>query len=427
MTTDTRQPKEMYLLALAEMSQRFAFWGIANLLVLYLVQAQKFTDSSADRLFGIFTGASFVLPVFGGFLADRIGYRLPVLWGIISTTIGCFLMATGILPLVFLALIFVGIGAGIFTPSIYALLGAVYHGRHHLRESGFSIYYSAVNIGAFLAMVILGAFGQAKHWNIAFFLAGLIQLVGIFPFRRALKTVDLTHVRTSVRKKEEKIPLHPHEKQRIWVIVILSFFSILFWLAYNQGGSSLNLFALRYTNRSFLGFEIPPSWLLSSETFYLILFAFPLAKLYGWLVRKKWDITPPMKSALSLFAIALCFMVMVKGSALIPPGATSAAISPSYLLIAYGFMALGEMLIAPIGLSLITHLSPHRLTALLVGVWYACIGIAFYSGGVIASFMSSVKELSSFFAIFVILSLLFGAIHLFLVRKLNRMRKLETL
>jgi proton-dependent oligopeptide transporter, POT family len=278
-------------------------------------------------------------------------------------------------------------------------------------------------------MILLGAIGQAKSWNAAFLVAGLIQLLGLFPFYKAVKSIDFEEIAkanaTTSHKKGPK--LHPHEIQRIWVICILSFFSILFWMAYNQGGSSMNLFALQYTDRHVFHFEMPASWLLSSESLYLIIFAIPLAKLYTHLAKKKMDPTPPMKSALSLFSIGICFLIMTLGASQIPSGSPTAAVNPSYLFLAYAFMALGEMLIAPIGLSLVTHLSPRRFTAMLVGVWYLCIGVAFYLGGAIAPLMSRLTNINRFFTLFVVISFFFGLVLLFLVRKLNTMRHLNTL
>lgn len=169
--------------------------------------------------------------------------------------------------------------------------------------------------------------------------------------------------------------------------------------------------------------EIPSVWLLSSETLYLILFAMPLASLYTYLSKKKINPTPPTKSTYSLVAIGLCFLVMAIASLPIPSGADSAAISPFYLLFAYALMALGEMFIAPIGLSLITHLSPHRFTALLVGVWYLCIGIAFYLGGLIAPYMSKLSTMSHFFALFVYVCFAAAAVLWILSRRLSTLHK----
>lgn len=426
--SEDRHPRGMYFLALTEICQRFAFWGVANLLVLFLVQHHRFADARADHYFGVFTGAAFILPVLGGWIADKMNYRIPVIWGMLMSAIGCFLIATGSVSMVVLGLALIALGGSIFTPSVYALLGSLYRQKHHLRDSGFSIYYSSVNIGVFLAMIILGSIGQSNHWNFAFLVAGIVQLIGFIPFRGAQKYFEIKHITPipyALGKKQTS--MHLHEKRRVWVIMILCFFSILFWMAYNQGGSSMNLFALRYTDRYIGSFEMPTAWLLSSESLYLILFAFPLAKLYTFLAKRKLDPTPPLKSALSLFAIGICFLIMCIGSSQIPSGSMTAAISPGYLFGAYALMALGEMLIAPIGLSLITHISPRRFTALLIGVWYLCIGIAFYLGGVIAPLMSVVKDINWFFSIFVILSFLFGVILLAIVNKLNKMRHLQTL
>jgi len=426
---DAAHPKEMYLLALTEMCQRFAFWGVGNLLVLYLVQTQHFLDKDADNLFGIFTGVAFVLPVLGGYIADKLGYKMPVIWGSISTAIGCFLLATGALPLVYAALVFIAVGGAIFTPSVYAILGQIYRHKQSLRDGGFSIYYAAVNIGVFLAMILLGLFGQEKHWAMAFVLAGAIQLVGLLPFHSVSKSIYLSDLGAQLETRNtttKKAKLHPKERARIYVISILAFFSIIFWMSYNQGGSSMTLFALRYTDRQLLGFQMPPSWLLSAESIYLIVLAFPLALGYKYLSKRKKDPSPPMKCALSLFAIGICFAIMTLGSLNLPMGATSGYLSPWYLLSAYGFMALGEMLICPIGLSLITHLSPHRYTAMLVGVWYFCIGVAFYLGGQLAGFMTDFK-LSEFFNIFVFASFISAIILLLIVKKLDKMRHADSM
>lgn len=426
-----KHPPEMILLALVEMCQRFAFWGIGNLLVLYLVQQHGMPDARADHIFGIFTGVAFVLPLFGGYLADRWNYRQPVFIGCILTAVGCFLIATNILSLVYLALVFVALGGCIFTPSIYTLLGSVYHDRHHLREAGFSIYYASVNIGVFAAMVILGAVGDAKHWNIAFILAGVIQLVGLLPLRKAFNMPNLAKVKGgkkfTLSLNSTKQPMGKRDKNRIIVICVLSLVSILFWMAYNQGGSSMTLFALNYTNRHVGSFQMPPSWLLSFESLYLVILAVPLAALYIFLARRKLDPSPPTKTAFSLLAMGLCFAIMMFGARLIPEGAKTASISPFYLISAYFLMAVGEMLLAPIGLALVTHLSPPRFTACLVGLWYVCIGIAFYSGGAIAGLMSSIGNLDHFFMIFVIATIIPAVILMFFSKKLNKMRHIESL
>jgi POT family proton-dependent oligopeptide transporter len=424
-----KHPKEMYMLALVEMCQRFAFWGVGNLLVLYLVLFHKFPDMRADNLYGFFTGVAFVLPVLGGFFADRMGYRLPVYAGALATAAGCFLLATGSLHFLYAALILVAIGASIFTPSIYALLGHVYHDKQHLREGGFSIYYCSVNVGIFLAMFTLGFIGQSHSWSLAFTLAGIIQLLGIWPFARVMKSpalANLDSIQEQARlSKRPQAPLTRTEKSRLWVIGALAFFSIFFWVAYNQGGSSLTLFSLRYTDRNLFGFEMPAAWLYSAEPLYLVLLAIPLTSLYIYLHKRKKDPTPPVKSALGLIFMALCFGLMALGSRSLPPLAQSGSVSPLYLLGSYFLMAVGELLITPIGLALITHLSPRRYTALLVGVWYLCIGIGYYLGGVLAGLMSVFQSISQFFNLYILISLIPALALLLFARKLNAMRHLK--
>ncbi len=426
----SKHPKEMYLLALCELCQRFAFWGIANLLVFYLVQHHHFLDMEADQLFGLFTGVAFVLPILGGWIADRTSHRRCVLYGALLNAISCLLLAIGSLPSLYIALAICALGGSIFTPGIYTILGHVYHDKHSLREGGFSLYYCSVNIGIFLAMIILGWIGQTQNWSLTFIVAAIVQLLGILPFLKVMKTMpphtpDLPATASS--KKRAPCLNKKQEKDRIIVICTLAFFSILFWLAFNQGGSSMNLFALRFTDRNLWGFEMPPSWLLSLESLYLVVLAFPLTALYIYLAKKKKDPSPPMKCSLGFFSMALCFLIMVLGSSKILPGASFGSLSPIYLMSAYFFMALGEMLISPIGLSLVTHLSPHRYTAMLVGVWYFCIGIGFYAGGFIAGWMMMLPSIASFFNIYVVLSC-FGAFCLFILsHKLNKMRHIDHL
>src|SRR5579872_1146602 len=280
-------------------------------------------------------------------------------------------------------------------------------------------------------MIVLGYIGQNHSWGFAFALAGVIQLIGILPFRAVIKSPVLANSAKFEKKKESEVenraPLKKHEKQRIVVICVLAVFSILFWAAYNQSGSSMTLYALRYTDRNVLGFQMPPSWLLSAESIYLVILAFPLTWMYQYLARRKKDPSPPLKSAIGLIIMSLCFLVMVIGSLSIPVGATEASVSPWYLLVAYFLMALAEMLITPIGLALITHLSPHRYTALLVGVWYACIGIGFYLGGITAGFMGTALSLAKFFSINMYSTLIPAIILMFLIKKLNKMRRLDTL
>ncbi|QVL57166.1 MAG: peptide MFS transporter [Simkaniaceae bacterium] len=424
-----KHPKEMYLLALTEMCQRFAYWGIGNLLVLYLIKSLSYSTPRATHLFGAYTGVAFILPILGGYIADKWNYRSPILLGSLLTACGCFLMATLSEALILPALGLIALGGGLFTPAIYSLLGSIYAKKPHIREGGFSIYYSVVTIGVFIAMIVLG-YLQTINWRLVFIVSGCVQLFGMVPYFStiaSLKRLDIpSHYFIKKKDDPNHFPLKKHEWDRITVILIMTFISIVFWMAYNQMGSSMTLFALKYVDRHVGGFLVPTPWFTSFETFFLILFAFPLAHLYLFLRRIKSSASPPMKTALSLFFMGLCFLVMQRAAAHIPHGAGEALESPFYIIFAFALMALAELFLAPIGLSLVTNLSPHRYRGLLTGVWFACIGIGFYLGGFFAGFIATIN-LSSFFDIFVITSFIPAFFLVLFSKKLDNMRHINYL
>jgi len=286
-----------------------------------------------------------------------------------------------------------------------------------------------VNIGIFFAMIILG-YLQTIDWRLVFILAGCVQMLGIIPYFAVVKKIEGVEIPSHyfISKKDDPnhFPLKKHEKDRIYVILIMTVISVFFWMAYNQAGSSMTLFALKYTNRHLAGFEVPTPWFISLESFFLLVFAFPLAHLYLFLRRIRSNATPQMKTALSLFFMGLCFLVMQRAAAHIPHGAAQASVSPYYLVFAFALMALAELFLAPIGLSLVTSLSPHRYRGFLTGVWFACVGVGFYFGGYLAGFMASIS-LSTFFDLFVITSFIPAFLLVLFSKKLDNMRHIDFL
>lgn len=414
----------MYLLSLTEMCQRFAFWGVGFLLVLYLTKVHAWAPKEATNLYGIFTGCAFVLPLLGGYLADRLGHKWTVLFGSIATAIGCFLMATQNLDYLTPALALIAIGGGAFTPGIYSLLGHIYRGKNSLRQSGFSIYYAAVNIGVFLAMIILGYVEHKDHWALAFRLAGIGQIIGLIPFYYSLKNPELKNLMPEKRKSVSgmKLTLTKQEKDRIIVILTLSFFSIFYWIAYSQGGSSLELFGKNFTNRQLGSFTIPTAWLFSVESLCLVLFAFPMAAFYRFLQKTNKDPSASKKTAISLLTLTVSFFIIMIGAKTMPP----TGMNPLFPIMSYIIMAISEMLLAPIGLSLVTNLSPKRYTGLLIGVWYLCVGIAFYLGGRMGGLIKAMGP-ASFLGLFVLASLVAGIVLFGLSAKLTKMEHAGTL
>ncbi len=419
-----KHPKELYILALSELCERFAFWGIGFLLVLYLVEYYQVEDAKATTIYGIFAGCATFLPLIGGMIADRWNYQAPLFLGALINAIGCFLLSLGSEFLLYPSLAIIALGYGLFTPSILTFLGYSYRKEPDLREAGFSLYYASINIGVFLSLVTLGYIAQKISWNAAFLTAGIVQMGGLIPIswflieHRAMHQ-ELQHLQETT--EGQKQPLIKKDRDRIKVIVAIGLFSVLFWIAFNQGYSSMSLFAKNYTNRFVFNWKVPPSWILSSESFFLIVLAPILAWAYALLQRKKIDPSPFTKTALGLILLSSCFGMMMLASSRIPLDARSASIPALYPICAYFLMALGEMLLAPIGLSLISKLAPRRLTGFFIGFWYLCLGLASYIGGMLASLMDKFEHLYDFFGLFVILTLIPGVILLFLIQKLIKL------
>jgi POT family proton-dependent oligopeptide transporter len=425
----SKHPKELWILALSELCERFAFWGVGNLLVLYLLEYYQFAREDATHIYGIFSGSAAFLPLIGGWIADRWNYQSPLLWGAVFNAVGCLLLAAGSIHFLFPALILIACGYGIFTPSILTLLSFSYRNSPSYREAGFSIYYASINIGVFLALATLGTIAKWASWNWAFFTAACIQGVGLVPIfwylaRHKAAYQTLKELQTE-RRQAPKHPLTFVQKERLQVIAIFCAVSILFWMAYNQSFSSIAIFVHSYTNLSIGSFLIPEGLLLSTQPFFLLLLAPLLATLYGRLQRYGRDPGAAAKTSLGLFAIACSFLVMAWAASPIPAQALSASISPTYVMGAYFLIALGEMLLAPIGLSLFSRLSPPRYTALTIGIWYVCVGFAFYNGGLLAGLMDKMGSLFNFFALFVALTLAPAVLLALLKNLLNRKSHLQ--
>ncbi len=417
-------PKDLWYLGLAELCERFAFWGVGFMLVLYLIENFHYPNDHATHVYGIYSGCATFLPLVGGWVADRWNYQSPLFLGALINAIGCFLLATGNHPLMILALFITACGYGLFTPSILTILSYAYRDKPHLREAGFSIYYASINIGVFISLLTFGTVAKLVSWHAAFFLAGSVQVIGLIPVIYYLLKFKETYSALKIHQKihqAEKKKLSPVEKDRLFVIAIFYLVSLFFWAAYNQGFSSLEIYVHDFMDKTIWGFNIPEGVFLSSESFFLIVLAPILALLYAKLQKTGRDPSPSLKTSLSLLFIAGCFFVMMIGSKGIAANAKTADVFSGYVIFAYFLMAIGEMLLAPIGLSMVSRLAPQRYTALMIGFWYASVGLAFYSGGMLAGLMDKMGGLYYFFSIFVILCTVPGLLLLIFSKKLTRL------
>lgn len=422
-------PKDFFLITLSSLILRFSFWGVANLLVLYLIQNFQFTTAKATYIYGLFTGPASFLPLLGGIVADRWNYRSPFLLGAILVAIGCFVLSFGYQAFIYPALLLLALGFGLFIPSSFAILSHIYRHNPKLKESGFSIYYASLNIGAFFAILFLGIIANAFSWNKAMFAAGVVQLLGVIPILIFLKRSDVDKcIREETKQSSQNNSLFNQKKQRdrFYVILIISIFSIFFWAAYSQGWSSISVFTLNYVNKDFLGFKLPTSYFLSLESLFIIFIAPFIAKTYSFLQKIKKDPSSLGKIIIGLFLMGLCFFILSISTIHLSTHSNGGLISSVYIVVFYFIMAISEILIGPIGPSFITQLSPTKYSAFLIGFWYLCSSVGYYLGGWFAGFIETSHNLFIFFNFFTLLNIVPAIILLGSLTILHKMSHQKT-
>jgi POT family proton-dependent oligopeptide transporter len=422
---ETRQPPGLWLLFGVEMWERFSYYGMRAILVLYLVNQLQWSDADASRLYGNYTALVYLTPILGGWLADRVlGNRRSLIAGSAIIAAGHFCLALPGMATFYLGLGLIIVGTGFFKPTSAAMVGELYGPDDTRRDAGFTIYYMAVNLGAFLAPLIVGFLGEKVGWHYGFGAAGVGMVLGLLLFlwgrERYLPGIGLSPLQRVKESREaaERQPLTRREKSRIAVIFILAFFVIFFWTAFEQAGASMNLFADRHTARTLGGFEFPASWFQSVNPLVILIFAPLFARLWVDLGRRGREPSAPTKMGAGLILLGLGFGLMVLGAG---RADTGALVSPLWLVGAYTLNTWGELSLSPVGLSMVSRLSPVRLVAMMMGVWYLANFASNWLAGQLSALMGSFESLRSFFSIFMIAPIAAGVVLLLLSPVLQRM------
>ena len=429
-----KQPQELSILFFSELWERFSFYGMRSLLVLYLTQQFLLQDSTAYAIYGAYTALVYGTSVLGGHVADRyLGYHRSIIIGGILIMCGHICLALTIHSIFFWGLSLITIGTGFFKPNISSYVGQMYSENDPRRESGFTIFYLGINIGSFLATLFCGIVAQYYGWHAGFAMAAVGMFLGLmnFIFRgKNLKQYDILTLTPSAfdNKKSTYIiililsivclcasrylithNMYVHgllgilaiisiiimvriayrgdnkQRQHIKALFFLFIFAIVFFAMFEQAGSSLTLFTERVINRKIFDFIIPTASFQSLNPLFILIFAPLLSILWKYLASHRIEFSIPFKFSVGLLLAGLGFLVLVWGGQTLTH---SGQMTMSWLVISYLLQTVGELCLSPIGLSAVTQLAPQGTTGLFMGIWFLASAIALNIAAFIATFTS---------------------------------------
>ena len=475
--TSIKQPKGLYYLFFTELWERFGFYTLQTILILYMTKGLLMSDNKAYLLYGAFSAMIYFTPVIGGYLADRyLGFQSAIILGGVLLSLGYLIVAIPNEFLFFFGLSTLIVANGFFKPNVSSILGKIYHEDDPRRDGGFTLFYMGINIGALIPPIFTGALVAAYGWHAGFLLAAAGMIVGLIVFivgRPKFKGCGTVPQLSPLRSNKRNIfivlltigivasvalfhmlLLFPEESDLILGIatffivlfviyflfkeklaqrnkmiacLILILISLGFWALYNQTYTSLMLFADRNMSKQFLGFTIDAEFTQFFNPFFIVILSPILSRIWIYLERKKSHPSTPTKFSLGILMMSLGFFLLgIAGKYFGYNGETS----PWWLSTSYLLQTIGELLISPIGLAMITTLSPKHLVGMMMGVWFLTQSAAFAIGGGLATLSSVPEEMSATlalgiyskaFLIYGTISLVLAVISFFLVPFLKRL------
>ncbi|MBR3519465.1 MAG: peptide MFS transporter [Paludibacteraceae bacterium] len=426
-------PKGLYLLFATEMWERFSYYGMRALLVLYLTKSLidgglGFTEDNASLLYGFFTGFVYFTPLIGGWLADNyLGQRKAIVIGAILMMLGQFSLATETsLPFLYTGLVLLIIGNGFFKPNISVIVGHLYEPGDPRKDSAFTIFYMGINVGAFFAPLLTGYMALTYGYRYGFLVAGIGMLIGLLVFtilgNRYLGEVGNAPSCKAKDDSLENVPLTKEEKDRTLAIVVFVLFSIFFFAGFEQAGSSMTLYTEKYIDREVGSFVVPTEWFQSVNPLLIVILAPLLTVLWRWLGQRGKEPSIPVKMSMGMVLLGLGFLVLYGAVCARGGDGADESVKASilFILFTYLFHTLGELCLSPIGLSMVSKLAPVKLASLMMGVWLLSSFFANILGGWVSSHISAVGAgtiFSSICVFSVALGVILFSLNRWLVRK----------
>ncbi len=431
-----KQPRGLYLLFFTELWERFGFYTLQTIIILYMTKALLMTDDKAYLLYGAFSSMLYLTPVAGGYIADKyLGFQRSIIIGGALLTIGYMVCAIPGLHYFFLGLSIIIVANGLFKPNVSSIVGDLYRPGDARRDGGFTLFYMGINIGSLLPPLFTGYLVNHYGWHSSFLVASFGMAIGLATFifgKSRLRSSGALPAMSPLHRPKDAIAFYtvfyvtviaaigammflfhfpgetdlllaiasviillvvlyfllkekPAQRNKMIACLILILISVGFWAVYNQTFTSLMLYADRNMNPNFLGFTIDAEFTQFFNPFFIILFSPILSRLWISLNKKKSNPSTPSKFAFGVLFMALGFFFLGFGGVYFAENGETA----SYWLVgSYLLQTIGELLLSPIGLSMITALSPKHLVGMMMGVWFLTQAAAFAIGGGLATLAS---------------------------------------
>ncbi len=418
-------PRGLSTLFFTEMWERFSYYGMRGFLILYMTKALGFTDPHAGAVYGNYVGSVWLAAIFGGVIADRwLGHYRSVLLGGTIIALGHFTLAFHALPFFYAGLSLIVLGTGLLKPNVSTLVGSLYEQGDERRDAGFSVFYMGINLGALLGPLVAGKLAEGVDWHLGFACAGVGMTLGLAQYvlgrRRLAPAIERLAARPGAAAGAAPVPgstggFTTEDWKRMTAVVVFFAFASLFWGAYEQAGSTLNLFADRYVHLELLGIKLYASWFVSVQAAFVILLSPAFAWL--WVTLGPRQPSSPAKFALALLFVGLAFVLLMPAGAIAQGGVR---ISPLWLVAAYFIEELGELCLSPVGLSVVTKLAPKQVVGLMMGVFFLSNALGNKLAGWSAGFIST-TPLPTLFGVTAAVTLGAAAVMFLLIRPVQRL------